>query len=591
MTLKQKASFILGIFLFLQADLVFAETNPNETIQAYDNQGNLIESWEIKSFNSDIYLNTDSSADINETIVADFSKESHRGIERDIPYYFTNNRSTPIKIIKTINENGEPWDRKTSKENGYLKIQMTTKDDSLMNNEAKFIINYHIDNVFNTFDEYDEFYWNANGTEWTVPTKSVTTTIHSPINIPETPQVSCLTGSYGSTDRNCEFKKIDEKTISISTTSPLNSYEGMTVVFGLPKGTITPPSTLQIAIWFVKDNLIIFLPLAVFLIMFFRWHKHGRDDHEVSDTIVPTFIPPKNLSPTETGTILDEKLDPQDITATIIHYAVRGYIKIKEIEVPGLFGKTTDYELELVKPCLLEKKFEKEIILGIFNQNKAGQKKKISSLANTFYTHIQTIKDSVMEALIEEDYFPHNPDTVRSTYQFIGFGMVFVAFFIASIESPLQIFSIALSGLIIVLFGAIMPRKTTKGTKTYYELKGLYEYINTAEKDRMKFQEQNNILFEKLLPYAMAFGIIDKWTRAFDGILSKPPSWYYPVSPYNHFNMVMFSNNLNRFSNSTTSNLTTRPGGRGGNGAWGGGSGFSGGFSGGGFGGGGGRGL
>jgi hypothetical protein len=80
MTSKKIASLILGIYLSLQGNLAFAETSPNETIQAYDNEGRLIENWEIKSFNSEIYLNTDSSADIKETITADFSKEAHRGI-------------------------------------------------------------------------------------------------------------------------------------------------------------------------------------------------------------------------------------------------------------------------------------------------------------------------------------------------------------------------------------------------------------------------------------------------------------------------------------------------------------------------------
>lgn len=587
MTLKQKASFFLGISLFLQANLAFAET-----IQEYDNQGRLIENWEIKSFDSDIYLNTDASADITETIVADFSKESHHGIERDIPYSFTSNRSTPIKLLEAIDEKGQSWKIKKFKENGYLKVQMTTPDDHLMNNESKFTIKYHIDNVFNTYDDHDEFYWNANGTEWSVPTNTVNTTIHSPIKIPDFPQVSCFTGPYGSTSRNCDFKILDEKTISISTTKSLNFYEGLTVVFGLTKGTITLPSIFQIAIWFAQDNLIVFLPIAVFFLMFFRWYKYGRDDQNVSDTIVPTFTPPKNLSPTETGTIIDEKLDPRDITAAIINYAVQGYVKIREIETPGFFSKKTDYELELLKPYPTEKEFEKKIILGIFNQNKAGQRRKISNLENNFYTHVPAITDSVMETLIADDYFPHNPDTIRATYLGIGFGAVFIAFFVASLESGLQIFSIALSGLIIAAFGSIMPRKTTKGTKTYYELKGLYEYINTAEKDRMKFQEKNNILFEKLLPYAMAFGLIDKWTKAFDGIFKNPPSWYYPARPYGHFNMIMFSHSLNSFSNSTTNNLTTKPGGQGGHGAWSGGSGFGGGgFSGGGFGGGGGHGL
>lgn len=586
MKITKSFSCLLLIFLSLQVNLAFAET-----IQAYDNQGRMIENWEIKYFDSDIYLNKDSSADITETILADFSKESHHGIERDIPYSFENNRNTPIKVLKALNEQGQSWKINTFKENGYLKVQMITPDDHLINTESKFILKYHIDNVFNFFDDHDEFYWNVNGVDWDVPTNEVKTTIHSPINLPNPIQVSCFTGAYGSSTTNCDNKKIDDKTISIFTTKSLETYEGMTVVFGLPKGTITPPSTLQIILWFIRDNLIIFLPLVIFIFMFFRWYKYGRDDQDVSNTIVPTFTPPKDLSPTETGTIIDEHLDPRDITAAIIDYAVRGYIKIHEIEVPGIFGKKTDYQLELVKPCLLEKDFEKEIITGIFTFNKAGQMKKISELQNNFYTHLPAITDSVMESLITNDYFPANPDTVRSTYQFIGFGTVFVAFFIAQIESPLWIFSLALSGLIVAGFGAIMPRKTTKGTKTYYDLKGLYEYINTAEKDRMKFQEENNILFEKLLPYAMAFGIIDKWTRAFDGILSKPPSWFYPVGGYNNFSMIGFSHSLNNFSSSTTNYLTTKPGGRGGHGAWGGGSGFSGGFSGGGFGGGGGHGL
>ena len=575
--LKKSSIFLLSILL-LNSSLAFAAP--------------IQENWEIKSFNSDIYLNTDSSADITETIVADFSKESHKGIERDIPYLFTNNRSTPIKILKATDDQGQSWSINQFKDNGYLEVQMTTSDSHLINSDASFILKYHIDNVFNFFSDHDEFYWNANGPDWSVPTDVVNTTIHSPIALPEPLKIVCFTGAYGSTNTDCNYKKIDDKTLSIFTTKSLQSYEGMTLVFGLPKGTINQPTILQIIIWFIRDNLIIFLPIAILIFMFFRWYKYGRDDQSVSNTIVPTFIPPKGLSPTETGTIIDERLDSRDITAAIIDHAVRGYIKIKEIETPGIFGKKTDYELELVKPCLLEKKFEKEIILGIFDQNKAGQKKKISELTNSFYTHIPRITSAVMESLVTNDYFPNNPNTVRSTYLFIGFGAVFVAFFVAKLGSAIQIFSVALSGLIIAGFGAIMPRKTKKGTETFYQLKGLYEYINTAEKDRMKFQEQNNILFEKLLPYAMAFGIIDKWTKAFDGILNTPPSWYFPANRYNNFNMFIFANSLSNFSNSTTSNLTTRPGGRGGQGAWSGGSGFGGGgFSGGGFGGGGGRGL
>ncbi|MBI5754407.1 DUF2207 domain-containing protein [Candidatus Peregrinibacteria bacterium] len=576
MSFLKKAGTFLLFSLLLSSNIALAET---------------IKNWTIESFYSDIYLNADSSADITETIVTDFSKESHHGIERDIPYLFNNNRSTPIKLKEAIDEKGQSWKINQFKEDGYLKVQMTTMDNHLMNGPATFIIKYHLDDIITFFDDHDEFYWNVNGNDWDVTNKTTNATIRLPAALNDALKIACFTGEYGSKESNCDYKKTDDKTIQVNSSNIFQPYEGLTAVIGFPKNIFIQPSIQQKILWFLLENKIIFLPILVFLVMFFLWYKYGRDDQSVSDTIVPTFIPPKDLSPTETGTIIDEKLDPRDITACIIDYAVRGYIKITELEKPGLFGKKKDYELQLIKPCLLEKDFEKKIILGIFNTNKAGQKKKTSALENSFYVHVSGIKDSVMKRLVENDFFPTDPETTRATYNFIGFGTIFVVFFIIQLGSAITIFSLGLSGLIVAGFGAIMPKKTRKGTETYYQLKGLYEYINTAEKDRMKFQEKNNILFEKLLPYAMAFGIIDKWTKAFDGILKEPPSWYYPIGSGN-FTMIYFANSLSNFSSSATQNLTTRPGGRGGGGAWSGGSGFGGGgFSGGGFGGGGGHGL
>ena len=89
----------------------------------------------------------------------------------------------------------------------------------------------------------------------------------------------------------------------------------------------------------------------------------------------------------------------------------------------------------------------------------------------------------------------------------------------------------------------------------------------------------------------MAFGIAEKWAKAFDGLITASPKWYTGQQGSN-FNMIYFSNRLNNVQNQFGSTIESRPGGKGGNGAWSGGSGFGGGgFSGGGFGGGGGRGL
>lgn len=552
------------------------------------------ENWEIDSFNSEIFINQDGKIEITETILADFTNEAHRGIERSILYEYSNDYNSHISFEKAENEKGENWATNIFREYGYLYIQMTTKDDSQMNWPATFRLKYIAENVVSFFDTHDEFYWNVNGTDWVVPSKEITAKIHLPKEF-KTDQLNfaCYTGIYSSNETSCSWLMEDKKTVSFKANRPLEINEGLTIVLGMPKGTIEKPSPLKKAWWYLQDNPLVPAAPLILILMIILWLKYGRDDQNVRDTIVPTFTPPKNLAPTEVGTIIDETIDPRDITATIIHFAIKGYINIKELE-------DDDFELELKKPYITEKDFEEKVLSAVFDQNKKDEKKKISSLRNQFYTHIDGIKTSVINQLIKEDYFKSNPEDTRALYYGIGGFIAILALTLTgSMLSAASALSLIVGGIIIMIFGKIMPRKTTKGTETYYQLEGLYKYIDTAEKDRMKFQEDNKILFEKLLPYAMAFGLVKKWTKAFEGIYKNPPSWYSSTTPWSSrpFTMMYLSDHLNSFGKSTTSNIVSRPGGNGGSGSWSGGSGFSsggfggGGFSGGGFGGGGGRGL
>jgi len=573
---------------------------------------NYLENWEIPSFHSDITIQKNGDVHITENILADFTNEAHHGIARSIPYEYVGTGffkyNAQIDFVSATSSEGTSWDNTVYRENGYLEIEMLTTDYSNLTNNATFIINYTAKNVIGFFDKtkakekntfpHDEFYWNINGTDWTVPAKEVSATIHIPAEITnenlQNFRTDCFTGKYGTTDQNCETKILDSNTIEVKTTQPLKAYENLTIVISMPYGTITQPSPLE-KIWrIIIENFGIPIAILTFMVMITLWYKYGRDDETVPDTIMPHYEPPKNMLPTEVGTIIDETIDPKDITATIIDYAIKGYIQINEIEEKGLIFTNKDVELELKKPYITTKEYEKFILDGIFIRNEAGTKTKISELTNKFYIHIDKIQKSVMNQLVEEDYFPESPDKTRKIYSAIGFGIIFiVAFFGGYVNASLSTYAgLILSGIIIVLIGNKMPHKTKKGTETYYQLKGLYEYINTAEKDRMKFQEDNNIMFEKLLPYAMAFGLTSKWSKAFDGIIKNPPSWYHPYHPWgsNGFTMVYFADRLSTIGNNLSSNISSKPGGKGG-GGWSGGSGFSGGFSGGGFGGGGGRGL
>ena len=104
----------------------------------------------------------------------------------------------------------------------------------------------------------------------------------------------------------------------------------------------------------------------------------------------------------------------------------------------------------------------------------------------------------------------------------------------------------------------------------------------TAEKDRQKFAEKEGI-FSAYLPYAIVFGIVDRWANAFRGLDARAAgiaAWYVGTTP---FNAASFSSDLQSFSSSLSLSVASTPGGSGSSGF--GGGGFSGGGGGGGGGG------
>jgi uncharacterized membrane protein len=83
--------------------------------------------------------------------------------------------------------------------------------------------------------------------------------------------------------------------------------------------------------------------------------------------------------------------------------------------------------------------------------------------------------------------------------------------------------------------------------------------------------------FERFLPYAMAFGVADKWAKAFEDIYREPPTWY--VGGTGQFSASTFSHSISDMSSAAASSMGSSPSssGSGGGGSSGGGSGGGGG--------------
>ena len=570
-------------FLILAAPLV-----PSVNAAAY--------SWDIPSIDADISIQKSGTIHVQETIVADFTRDEHHGIYRTIPVSYRDSFGTKFNLrfnlISVTDGNGNPQPIAEQSREGdsvYLKIG----DPAVwLNKKTTYVITYEVNRAIGYFNDHDELYWNV-FENWEVPVLASTATVHIPQGASkDSLKAVCYTGQFGSSLSDCTATVQDGQTFIYKGNTQFMPGEGLTIVAGFPTGLVIKPSVLQEIWWFVTDNWGAFIPIAVFLYLFLKWWFTGRDP-KTKDTIIPRYEPPDGLTPTEVGTIIDERVDVQDISTVVIDYAVKGYLKIKEIKLKKLlFLSDTDYEIEKLKdyhnaPNI--KSHELDILDSMFDGEKSV---KISDLKYKYYTHLKDIKDKVYKNLVKDGYFAGNPETVRKTYLGVGTFLVAVPLFAAGVliafAGVTLLVSLIISGILFIFFSRIMPRKTLKGATAYFEIKGLEEYIRTAEKDRIKFQSDQNIFFEKLLPYAMVLGLADKWAEAFKDIYKGKPNWFESDN-MTGFNTYYLVNRLSNFTTMTNTAFASSPrSSGGGSSAWGGGSGFSGGFSGGGFGGGGG---
>src|SRR5690606_4162418 len=65
-----------------------------------------------------------------------------------------------------------------------------------------------------------------------------------------------------------------------------------------------------------------------------------------------------------------------------------------------------------------------------------------------------------------------------------------------------------------------------------------------SQERQLEFQAKNQLMFEKLLPYAIAFGVEKVWAERFKDLNLKQPEWYVS-STHTGFNTAAFTSNLN----------------------------------------------
>lgn len=532
--------------------------------------------WIIENYDTTINVGQDSILDITEKIDVDFGRLQKHGIYRDIPLGYSDDYGQSyklrFKLVSITDASGDNIDYEIS---GWDEKSIKIGDaDVTVSGKQTYIINYKIWRGIRYLDT-DELYWNAVGTDWEVPIENASVTVNYPSGV-DNIRTECYSGAMGLNNQQDCIASSSGNVAKFSV-SNLDTYEGLTIVAGVPKGTLTPPSTVTVIGWTLTDNFSYIILLLSLVSFYFIWRARGKDPAG-KKTIVPEFAPPEGLSPSQMGVLKDERADMLDISVGIIYLASRGHLTIKELEKKGLLGGK-DYELTKKESSTTKKSsFETELINAIFD---GAETKKLSELKNHFYTNIPNLKNMLYDDILKKGYFDKNPNLVRGSAialaMIIPGGLIFLSGMInGSITSA--IISVVLLIPFAVWFGLAMPRKTAEGAEVLRKVRGFRLFIYTAERYRAKFEEDKNI-FSKYLPYAMMFGLTKKWAKAFKGLDVNEPSWY---SGHSAFNAIIFADAMTHASQEMSSVMASSPQSSGSSGFGGGG------FSGGGFGGGGG---
>ncbi len=559
----------------------------------------------INSFDAFYHLSKDSEGrsvlKVVEKITATFPDfDQNHGIERAISKKYQGHVSYQNDL--TVYRNDELEGIASTKDVDGNKVYRIGNSREYVHGKQVYRLEYSFRDVMRSdlIEDSQTLIWNVNGAQWKQNFGRVSATIFIDEAVAESyKNYDCYFGEYGAKNTCQPFSEnyYRGQKVLIFSQNNLSAGENLTFVAHFKPETFkdyVEPNEHKI----IKNALVfaLIIPVAGLMILIFLGIKNYRSE-KTRRSIVPQYLPPEEISLFESSVLLG--VQQKAIPAMIVKMAIAGNLKIVEIEKKGVLGKK-EFRLERISDQGLESR-EKTIFSKIFSR---GESVKLNDLGKRLGMDFGQKMLGWAEVFRNKDFYKKPKDSILVK---ISFGLSFVAIF-----GPLlfggAFEAVDFSGyeLIITLWFALftvifvlsivlltIKPKSLRGAEVLDYLNGLKMYIKMAEEDRMRVLqsvdgadrimegENSKIkLYEKLLPYAMIFGLEKTWLKELaaqypEGV---SPDWYHGSGV---FNGILFANSMSSMSrslNSYTSSASSVSGGGGGFSGGGGGGGGGGGW-------------
>lgn len=491
---------------------------------------------EIRSFHSDIRIQSDGSLEVTETIeIRAEGNEIRRGIVREFPTRYRDRLGHQVQVgfdLLGVERDGrsEPYFIERVA-NG---LEINTGNDDLLAVPAtyRYQLRYRTTRQLGFFTDHDELYWNVTGTGWIFPILKASAVVHLPHGVPVVDLTAeGYTGPQGAVGRELVAQIVASDEIRFATTRPLGVGEGLTIVAGFPKGLVAEPTDAQRLLWLLYDNrgLLIALAGLILLLVYYltAWWMGGRDPRP--GPIFPHYRPPAGHTPAGLRYLRRMGYDSRCFAADLVEMAVKGHVRIHQ-EKSGWREVWRLERLPAADPAALtpgqaalaRTLFAKgdSLVLTNAQADRVGPAQR---------AHMQSLA-----ALYQPRYLHTNSGTLALG---TGFSVLYggLAWLVAGGDGVPAMF--AAFGLAVgahLLFAWLLKAPTQEGRRLLDQVEGLKLYLSVAERDELRSLPGpgpesgpesgpgddappglDAERYAALLPYALALDVEEAWTRKF----------------------------------------------------------------------------
>ena len=289
----------------------------------------------ILDYQTDIVVDADGALTVTETIrVHAAGDRIKRGIYRDFRVWYEAFSGIYMRrkpAILRVLRDGQPEPYHMTGEGLGLRLYIGDPDVRLPTGNHVFTLTYRLNRMLGNFDDHDELYFNAIGTEWDFTIEQAGVSITLPEGVPVGKiATEGFVGQRGSKEP-CPGVVDEKGRITFLAPRSLSRGQGLAVVVGWPKGFVAEQPYFTVYDLLEANGMLAFAAAGLIVVAGYyglTWWRVGRDP--TRGITIPLYEPPEGICAASARYLMKMGYSQACFTAAVVGLAAKGALKIKQ---------------------------------------------------------------------------------------------------------------------------------------------------------------------------------------------------------------------------------------------------------------------